>query len=210
LVGENGEKIEYEPNPGMFFNTKDLCMIEHIDKLMSSGIAAFKIEGRMRDPIYISEVTRCYREAIDSVVQGNFTIEKIAEWKNQLHKVFNRGFHTGFYFGRPQPKDIESQIRGNVSEYHKEWIGKVTNFYRKVGVVEIEISNNYLNIGDEIIFENMTGFFYKETIKSMYMKDIKIEHTGSANFKNHLVVTIEVKNFIPTNSNVYVLREIKR
>lgn len=209
LIGENGEKIDYEPSSSMFFNAKDLCMIEHVDKLMNSGIAAFKIEGRMRDPIYISEVTRCYREAIDSVVQGTYTTEKISTWKTDLNKVFNRGFHTGFYFGKPQPGDIEPRVRGNVSEYHKEWIGKVTNFYKKVGVIEIDMANNYLKTGDEIIFENRMGFFHRQIAESIYVKDQKVEKTETASFKNHIIITIKVNNYIPTNSDAYVIREVK-
>lgn len=209
LIGENGEKIEYEPSSGRFFNAKDLCMIDHIDKLINCGIATFKIEGRMRDPIYISEVTRCYREAIDSVIEGTFTPERISIWMNTLKKVFNRGFHTGFYFGKPKPEDIEFRIRGNVSEYHKEWIGKVTNFYKKVSVIEIDLANNYIKTGDELIFENRMGFFYRQNAASIYLKEKQIEKTELANFKNHIVVTIKVNNFIPSNSDVYVVRAVE-
>ena len=66
---------------GVFFiNAKDLCMIEHIPKLIEAQIDSFKIEGRMRDPIYIEETTKCYREAIDSYYENTFTDEKIKDW----------------------------------------------------------------------------------------------------------------------------------
>ena len=77
FLGEEGEKIDFDPVSGMFFNAKDLCMIEHIDDLIETGISTFKVEGRMRDPLYISTVAACYREAIESYFNGTYSSDCI-------------------------------------------------------------------------------------------------------------------------------------
>ncbi|MFX1324713.1 MAG: peptidase U32 family protein, partial [Promethearchaeota archaeon] len=115
---------------GVFFiNSKDLCMIEHIPKLIDAKIDAFKIEGRMRDPIYIEETTSCYKEAIESYYDNSFSEEKVKNWLARLNKVYNRGFSTGFYFGLPTGREIERKFDGNISDYKKVEIGKVLNYF---------------------------------------------------------------------------------
>ncbi len=207
FMGEEGEEIHFEPESGMWFNAKDLCMIEHIPLLIQSGISAFKIEGRMRDPLYISETTACYREAIDAYYSDDFTREKVKGWKKRLKKVFNRGFHTGFYFTQPQPKDIQRDQRGNASKWHRVFIGRVINYYKKANAIEAEITHGRLSLGQNLIFENETDHFSTQTINSMRLDNESIDETEMACSENHIIVGIKVDHKVPINSKIYVLKE---
>ena len=146
------EKNEFIYNGQMFLNAKDLCMIEYIPELIDANIDAFKIEGRMKDPFYIKTVTECYREAIDSFFNGTYKKEKIVNWLKRLSIVYNRGFHTGFYFQRPTIEDIELEKRGNVSQYKKKYLGKILSYdgNSKTANVLLESLEFPLKVGEEI------------------------------------------------------------
>ena len=108
-----GEYMPVEENErGTFlFNSKDLCMIEHIPELVSAGIGSFKIEGRMKTALYVATVARTYRRAIDDLAKSRELYERNMPWyKSEIGKCTYRQFTTGFYFGRP---DENAQIYDN-------------------------------------------------------------------------------------------------
>nr|MCR5673050.1 U32 family peptidase C-terminal domain-containing protein [Lachnospiraceae bacterium] len=93
------------------FNSKDLCMIEHIPELVSAGITSFKIEGRMKTALYVATVARTYRKAIDDLFESRELYEKNMPWyRSEIGKCTYRQFTTGFYFGKP---DESAQIYDN-------------------------------------------------------------------------------------------------
>jgi putative protease len=93
----------YENDRGTFiFNSKDLCMVEHIPELMEAGIDSFKVEGRMKTALYVATVARAYRRAIDDCKKGRDVFEQNSGWyKEEIGKCTNREFTTGFFFGKP-------------------------------------------------------------------------------------------------------------
>ena len=99
----------YENERGTYiFNSKDLCMIEHIPELIDAGIDSFKIEGRMKTALYVATVARTYRKAIDDYQKDPKLYEANLEWyKEEIGKCTYREFTTGFYFGKP---DENAQI----------------------------------------------------------------------------------------------------
>ena len=101
-----------ENDRGTFiFNSKDLCMIEHIPEMVEAGIDSFKIEGRMKTALYVATVTRAYRLAIDACMRDPEEYRKNMAWyREEIGKCTNREFTTGFYFGKPGP---DSQIYEN-------------------------------------------------------------------------------------------------
>ena len=101
-----------ETERGTFiFNSKDLCMIEHIPELVDAGINSFKIEGRMKTALYVATVARTYRNAIDDYITSRKLYEQNLEWyKKEIGKCTYRQFTTGFYFGKP---DENMQIYDN-------------------------------------------------------------------------------------------------
>ena len=109
----------YENERGTFlFNSKDLCMIEHVPELVQAGIDSFKIEGRMKNALYVATVTRTYRKAIDDYFLGEDVYRANMDWYHaEIAKCTYRQYSTGFYFGKPSE---ENQIYDNstyVSEY---------------------------------------------------------------------------------------------
>jgi len=204
--GEEGEQIEFEPASGMFFNAKDLCMVGHIPELVEAGVQSFKIEGRMRDPLYLAEVVSCYREAIQSHEDDTYTQEKVDHWLARLSQVFNRGFHTGFYFSQPSPDDIERTVRGNISKTRKKQVGKVINYYKKASAVEIELfSGQQLEVGQTLIFQNKTSFFHTQEIISLRLENQSVQFTPRAAPDQHIFVGIQVSTPVPMNANVYLI-----
>ncbi len=182
---------------------KDLCMIEHIPELMDV-LDSFKIEGRAKNADYVMRTVKTYREAIDSVFDGNY-YEKISKFKKELQKIYNREYDTGFYFrdGNSNCKtaahDFQYEIEGNASSYKKIEIGKVVNFYKKVGVAEIKLTGD-LNIGDEIlIVGNSTGCI-EEKINS-----IQINHKQVNYGKKGQNIGVKLKNTVRENDKVYKL-----
>ncbi len=109
----------FENERGTFlFNSRDLCMIEHIPKLAEAGIDSLKIEGRMKTALYVATVTRAYRRAIDDWFASEEVYRAGLEWyREEIGKCTHRKFSTGFYFGRP---DESAQIYDN-SAYVKEY-----------------------------------------------------------------------------------------
>ena len=101
-----------ENDRGTFiFNSKDLCMIEHIPEMVEAGIDSFKIEGRMKTALYVATVTRAYRLAIDAFRRDPEEYRANLAWyREEIGKCTNREFTTGFYFGKPGP---DSQIYEN-------------------------------------------------------------------------------------------------
>ena len=126
----------YENERGTYiFNSKDLCMIEHIPELLESGIDSFKIEGRMKTALYVATVARTYRKAIDDCLQSRELYEKNLPWyKEQIAACTYREFTTGFFYGRP---DESSQIYDN-NTYQKG--------YTYLGIVGDVDAENYIHL----------------------------------------------------------------
>ena len=137
----------YENERGTFiFNSKDLCMIEHIPKLMEAGIDSFKIEGRMKTALYVATVARTYRKAIDDYLEDSALYDKNMPWYlDQISNCTYRQFTTGFFFGKPSD---EAQIYDN-NTYLKEYtyLGLVGEC--KDGLYHIEQRNKFL-VGETI------------------------------------------------------------
>ncbi|NLG02829.1 MAG: U32 family peptidase [Clostridia bacterium] len=109
----------YENERGTYlFNSKDLCMIEHIPEMIDAGIDSFKIEGRMKTALYVATVARTYRKAIDDYLISEQTYRDHMKWyQEEISKCTYRQFTTGFYFGKP---DEHTQIYDN-NTYIKEY-----------------------------------------------------------------------------------------
>ena len=141
----------YENERGTYiFNSKDLCMIEHIPELLESGIDSFKIEGRMKTALYVATVARTYRKAIDDCLQSRELYEKNLPWyKEQIAACTYREFTTGFFYGKP---DESSQIYDN-NTYQKG--------YTYLGIVGDVDAENYIHL------EQRNNFSVGEMIEIM-------------------------------------------
>lgn len=144
---------------GHILSPRDLCMVEHVGELIDAGISSFKIEGRARPADYVATVTRVYREAIDSYRNGEWKFQD--RWLDDLQKVYNRGFDTGFYFQTPYQTSSYNQ-----ATHAKQDIGEVVNFYSQVNAAEIRLWNP-LKVGDEIIVQGPTTGSIIQKVESL-------------------------------------------
>ncbi|MFX0083957.1 MAG: peptidase U32 family protein [Candidatus Hodarchaeota archaeon] len=202
------ESNEFIYDGQMFLNVKDLCMIEYIPELIDAKIDAFKIEGRMKDPIYVKTVVECYKEALDSVYENTYTKEKIRIWLERLSRVFNRGFHTGFYFNRPTIEDIELEKRGNISPYKKSYMGKILSYDEKSksANVLLESLEAPLKLGDKIIIEGSTTYMI-ETIKKMIYKGEKIQSISRRRNTEAVKFNLRINKEVSANDKVYIIKK---
>ena len=200
------EKNEFIYDGQMFLNAKDLCMIEYIPELIEAKIDAFKIEGRMKDPLYIKTVCECYKEALDAYFNNTYSKEKIKIWVKRLSSVFNRGFHTGFYFHKPTIEEIELEKRGNVSPYKKHYIGKVLSYDEnsKSANVLLESLEIPLRIGDEIIIEGSETYLV-ETIRKMIYKGEKIKSIARKRYTDPVKINLRLNKGVNSNDRIFIL-----
>ncbi len=198
------ESNEFIYDGEMFLNAKDLCMIEYIPELINAKIDAFKIEGRMKDPLYVKTVVECYRDALDSYFNGTYSKEKIKIWLERLSMVFNRGFHSGFYFHRPTIDDIELRKRGNLSPYKRHYLGKILSFDQnsKSANVLLESLDIPLKLGDEIIIEGATTYMI-ETIKTMIYKGEKIKKISRKGYSDPVRFNLRLNKEVKPNDKIY-------
>ena len=134
-------------------NSKDLCMIEHIPELIQAGITSFKIEGRIKTPLYVAMVTKAYREAIDDYMENPAIFEeKKPYYLHLLSQVSHRGYNTGFFFGHP---DENSQVYPS-SEYIKK-VNFVAKVLKRQGEELWIEQRNKFSVGDTLYFLTPVG-----------------------------------------------------
>lgn len=129
-------------------SAKDLCTIDFLDLILDAGVQVLKIEGRGRAADYVYATTKCYREAVDSIIEGTYTKEKIEDWKRRLQEVYNRGFWDGYYLG--QKMGEWSNRYGSVATTRKIYIGKGMKYFSNVGVGEFVLESHDIKQGDRI------------------------------------------------------------
>lgn len=154
----------YENDRGTFiYNSKDLCMIQHIPELMECGLSSLKIEGRIKSSYYAATVVKAYRQAIDSYFNNPKEYKFNSVWLEEIEKASHREFTTGFYFNKPKGTE---QIYDN-SSYIREYsfVGMVLDYDRETKIATIE-QRNRMFVGDEIEVVSPNDYFTQE-IKAM-------------------------------------------
>jgi len=141
---------------------RDLCTIEFMDRIIDAGVTVFKIEGRARSSEYVKTVTQAYREAADAVIAGIYTPEFAASLKTRLETVFNRGFWDGYYLGAKLGQ--WSEVYGNRATRTKRYVGKITNYFEKIGVAEILVETGKIAVGDTIVISGPTTGVYEGVV----------------------------------------------
>lgn len=155
---------------------KDLCTIDFLDEVLDAGVRVLKIEGRARPGEYVKRVCQCYNDAIYSVINDSFSEEKVAEWKECLLTVFNRGFWGGYYLG--QKMGEWSKNYGSSATRKKVYVGKVTNYFSKLGVAEILVEASPLAIGEECIISGDTTGVVELTINEIREELVPVERVS--------------------------------
>lgn len=157
----------YENDRGTFiYNSKDLCMVEHIDTLFKCGLDSLKIEGRVKSEYYLATVVKAYREAIDKYFENPDGYEFDPEWLEELKKVSHRDYTTGFYFGKPDGNEQHYSSSSYIRNY--ELLGIVRGYDEGSKMLTVVQKNRFFK-GSEVEFLRPTGKYVKHTIT--YMED---------------------------------------
>lgn len=173
---ETGNQLEIDNK--YIMSPKDLKSVRFIDKMMDAGVRVFKIEGRARGPEYVHTVVSCYKEAIESVLDGTFTEEKKDKWDERLSTVFNRGFWDGYYQGQKMGEWTKEY--GNKATEKKVLIGKVMKYFSRLGVAEIAVEANTFAKGDKLLITgNTTGAMFLNADEIRYdLKTVEVAEQG--------------------------------
>ncbi len=176
----------YENERGTYiFNSKDLCMIEHVPEMIDAGIDSFKIEGRMKTALYVATVARTYRRAIDAALTSQEAYEKLLPWcREEISKCTYRQFTTGFYFGKP---DETTQIYdSNTYEQDYIYLGIVEAV--EANTVSIEQRNKF-SVGETIEIVKPDGRNVEVTVLSIVNEEGK-EQESAPHPQQRLKVTL--------------------
>ena len=158
-VTDNETGYQLEIDNKYIMSPKDLKTVRFIDKKMNAGVRVFKIEGRARGPEYVYTVVKCYKEAIQAVLDGDFTEARKDEWDQRLMTVFNRGFWDGYYQGQTMG-EWNKNYGSNATE-RKVYVGKGTKYYSKLGVAEFTVEATTFKVGDRLLITGpTTGVMY--------------------------------------------------
>jgi len=163
-------KIEDTDRGSFILNAKDLCMIEHLDKLRDAGVSSFKIEGRAKSAYYTAVITNAYRAALDALEQDI----TVPEWAvNEVYTVSHREYCTGFYLSREEAKQFYEDS-GYIRAY--DFIGVVNDY--NAGIADVT-QRNYFKINDQIeVIEP------RKTPKKLFIKSMKNENGENIEIAN--------------------------
>lgn len=149
---ESGFEIELDNEYMM--SPKDLCTLDFLDQVIDTGAKVLKIEGRGRAPEYVAMVIKSYREAIDAYYDGTYNDEKVEAWMEDLKKVYNRGFWSGYYLG--QKLGEWSEGSGSHATQKKVYIGKGAHYFPKSSIGEFKIEAYDIKVGDRLLVTGPT------------------------------------------------------
>lgn len=163
-VRDKSSDLELDIDNQYIMSPKDLKTIHFLNKMLDAGVRVLKIEGRARGAEYVSNVVRCYREAVEAWRKGEYEddtqiLPKLAAWDEQLSQVFNRGFWDGYYQG--QRLGEWTHTYGNLATRKKIYAAKCTNFFKNLSVAEfmLEAVDSITNQQEILITGATTGVY---------------------------------------------------
>jgi len=162
---ETNKELKLENN--YIMSPKDLCTIEFLDKLLDAKISVLKIEGRARSPEYVKVTTKAYRLAIDSYYSKKLNVTLKKKLVTKLKTVYNRGFSSGFYLGKPINEWTEDY--GSLATKKKVFVGEVTKYFQKIHVAEIIIKTKAIEKGNNILIIGPTTGVHEQKVESMQL-----------------------------------------
>ena len=165
IVRDRETGTELDIDNKYIMSPRDLKTIRFIDRMMKSGVRVFKIEGRARGAEYVSTVVRCYSEAIQAVLDNDFTPERMDDWDERLSRVFNRGFWDGYYQG--QMLGEWNDQPGSLATEKKVYVGKGMKYFNRLKVAEFKIEAAPLSVGDKILITGPTTGALETVVKEI-------------------------------------------
>jgi U32 family peptidase len=191
---ESGYELEIDNE--YIMSPKDLCTIGFLDKLIDAGVRVLKIEGRARSAEYVKEVSSCYNEAVNAIAEASYDKAKTEAWRKRLSTVFNRGFWDGYYLG--QTMGEWNTNYGSSATKRKVYLGKITNYFRKLNVAEIKLENGDLNKGDIILITGPTTGVIEYTAN-----EIRVDLNVTENALKGELCSIKTSDYLRRSDKVY-------
>lgn len=191
---ETGERLHVENN--YIMSPKDLKTIGFLDKMVDAGVRVFKIEGRARGPEYVSIAVKCYKEALESVIDGSFSPAKVEKWDEELAKIFNRGYWDGYYAGARMGEWSEKY--GSSATRTKFYCAKALRYYPRLGVGEFLLESGELKPGDEVLIMGpSTG------VMELNAEELRLDRDAEPVIKKGQVFSMPVKGKIRPGDKLY-------
>lgn len=168
---ESGFEVELDNEYMM--SPKDLCTLDFLDQVIDAGTKVLKIEGRGRAPEYVAKVIKTYREAIDAYYEETYSKEKVGIWMEELKKVYNRGFWSGYYLG--QKLGEWSDGSGSHATQKKVYVGKGMHYFPKANIGEFKIEAYDIKLGDTLLITGPTTGAQEVELSEMLVNDEQLE-----------------------------------
>ena len=194
ITDDGGNKLKLENSRVM--SAKDLCTLPFIDKMKVAGITSFKIEGRNRSPEYVHTVVTEYRKALDKKLSHAEIVEGI----NNLKKVYNRGFSSGFYLKMPTADDFSFSEHGDQTE-RKQFVGKTFKYWPRAKACSVKMNAGKISVGDEVY---LIG---EEPIKRTKIKSIEFEGKDVKSAKKGQEVGIKFGSKVKNGTEIYLIKK---
>jgi putative protease len=202
---ETGEEFVLENQ--FVMSPKDLCTVMYLDRITGAGCRVLKLEGRGRSADYVATVTSVYREAVDHLYETQQAEQawpaegKLDDWMKRLHSVFNRGFWEGGYYCGKQVGEWATASNSKAEKLRMQ-LGRVTNYFSKMGIVEFKCHQPNLNIGDELLFIGESTGAVEFKIESM-----RVDGEPAESAKMHDIVTVPAPIKVRRGDKVFLLVE---
>ncbi len=201
-VRETNSDREFEIDNEYIMSPKDLCTVKFLDKVLDAGATVLKIEGRGRSADYVAKTVEVYHEAVEAYLNDEFTQDNTERWEKELAKVFNRGFWDGYYLGSRLGEWNDRY--GSKATRKKIQIGKVTNFFQKVGAVELTLQSGDLSKGDTIMVIGPTTGVYETEIEDIRMNDKTVEYAPQGS-----KISILTSERLRRNDKLFKIEEVE-
>jgi putative protease len=179
---------------------EDILTLDFLDEIVNSGVKVLKLEGRARSPEYVFTVTRIYRQALEAIASDCFSKTFVEAALEELKKVYNRGFSSGYYLGRPQGW---SGSYGSKANRQKIEIGEITNYYSRLKVAEIQARSGSFSLGDEyLIIGNSSGVLQGKA------RELRVDDRPVASLEAGTLFSMPVPKRVRRKDRLYLLKKI--
>lgn len=196
---ESGEQLDVDGR--YILSPKDLCTVDFLDKFIGAGVRVLKIEGRARGGEYVKRVVEAYDKALRAIEAGTYSREYAEGLKTDLAKVFNRGFWGGYYAGA---RVVEhSTAYGSSATRRKEYVGKITNFFKNISVAELTVEASTLAQDDEILIMGETTGVVEQHAEQIYLDNHPVAQVCQGD-------VCSIKTVQPVRRGDKLYKEVKR
>ncbi len=195
-VKDTESDLELVVDGKYIMSPKDLNTVSFLDKILDAGVRVLKLEGRGRSADYVKTVVQVYRKAVNAWFKNRYNKENIDKWNTELNKIYNRGYWDGYYLGRKLGEWTDAY--GNQATERKIYVGKITNYFSKIGVAEIKVEAQDLYLNENIKIIGPTTGVYEDRVRELRLELDPVKKAGKGS-----VCSIPVKNTVRRGDKLY-------